>query len=452
MPPKFRIKCLPAYRSLYDPPAATRTVILIGGRGSAKTRTASAFVTYKAIREKKRVAVLRDEKAQIKDSILAEILARYDTANETGILNRRFRRLETGIQDRLTKKMLIFPKGFRASQKDKRANMKGLQGIDIALLEEIEDLRDPEKYDTLSDGIREQDSIIVLVLNTPDIQHWIVKRFFTTQFVEDGYFQLVPKKIPGVHVIFTTYQDNPHLPEQVRTQYEAYNDPNSATYNPHHYKTAIKGWASAGRKGQVHKKIRPITLEEYLALPYPEIFGQDFGTSRPAGTVGVKVYKNTSWCREINYLPKDKLALAKMYLSLGIGPRDKIVADNADKEAIDKLLVGFSINELSEEDYRVYPKLNQGFNMIRSQKGKDSVRATIDLMDGKDLFAVQESKNLWIEIQNRIYNQNKSGEYTNDPAPGFDHLMDPWGYVLVDTFSTEYGRSQTSKLLSGLLR
>ena len=48
-------------------------VVNIGGRGGGKSYEGSKFVTIKAITEKKRVVVLRDEKTSISDSILNEI-------------------------------------------------------------------------------------------------------------------------------------------------------------------------------------------------------------------------------------------------------------------------------------------------------------------------------------------------------------------------------------------
>lgn len=449
---QVRVKLLPPYKIMADPPPGTRIIILIGGRGSAKTRSASAVITFSATIRKKRCAVLRDEKASIEESILAEILSRFDEADDQRLLSRFYKRLKNGIQSRSTKKMMVFTKGFKASQKSKTANMKSIADVDIAAIEEMEDLRDPSKFDTFADGIRKEGALIIMILNTPDIDHWIIKRYFNTEFVEDGYFKIVPKQLPGVIQIFTTYKDNPHLPQFKVDEYEAYNDPNSPTYNPHHYKTAIKGLASAGRKGQIHKKIRPIKLADYFELPFPELYGQDFGTSAPAGTIGCKIYKNTSWCRQLNYLPRSTLSLAKLYIGLGFTINDRIVADNADQEAIKKLRKGYSIEELSEEDYKNFPALVRGFNMIDSKKGPDSVKYGIDLMDGLSLFAVEESFDLWAEIQNRIYFQNKSGEYTNDPAPGFDHLIDPWMYCLVEMFGKERGKKNGLKGKTGYFR
>jgi phage terminase large subunit len=169
-----------------------------------------------------------------------------------------------------------------------------------------------------------------------------------------------------------------------------------------------------------------------MALPFKEFYGQDFGTAAPAGLVGVKFDSNNCYCREINYLPMNTLEIAKLYCSLKFNATDRIVADNADEKAWRKLRRGFTVDELDKETLKLYPALLSGFNVVPCVKGQDSVRAGIDLMDSMNMFAVRESANLWNEIRNRIYAQDKNGNYTNEPEPGFDHLIDGWMYVVND--------------------
>lgn len=445
------VKRLPQYDILYNLPAGTETVVLIGGRGGTKTYGASLFIAFSATMKQKRCVVLRDEKELIRESILSEILARFDKADgEYKILSKQFDRLDTGIKDKKTGEMIVFTKGFRASATVKKANMKGVSNIDIALVEEAEDIRDVDKFNTFADSIRKSGALIIIILNTPDIQHWIVKRFFNLELVEDGYWKIIPKILPGFICIQTSYKDNPFLPSHIIRNYEGYGSPASHLYNPHYHKTAILGYASSGRKGQVHKKVKSIKLQEYLELPYKELYGQDFGTASPAGLIGCKVFKNTVWCRQISYEPKSTLEIGKMYCLLKFGPADKIVADNADKEAMEKLTKGWSAKELSPADAKDYPGLSKGFFMVPSKKGPDSILYGIDLMDSLELFAIEESADLWSEIYNRIYAKDKNDNYTNDPEPGWDHLIDPWMYVCVDVYGTERGKK--TKLQTGYFR
>jgi phage terminase large subunit len=434
----------PEFNILYDLPPGTNTVCCIGGRGGKKTYEVSKWGAYSATILRKRIVVLRDEKELIKESILNEIWERYETANKSGALDAHFVKNDTELRDRKTGKTLIYTKGFRASSNAKGANLKGPSDIDIAIIEELEDIRDPEKFNTFVDGLRKEGCIIVFMLNTPDIQHFIIKRYFNLHQVEDGYYRLEPKVLPGFVCIQTSFENNQFLPQHIIDNYNGYGDPNHHLYNKHYFMTAIKGYASAGRKGQIHTKIKPIKLSEYMALPFKETYGQDFGTAAPAALVGVKFDGNRSWCRLINYLPMNVKSLGVLYCQLGFGNNDKIVADYADKKAIDTLDDGFTEQTCDYETLQQYPRLRQGFFMERCVKGTDSVTNGIDTMDGMELYAVEEHQELWDEILQRIYNQNKSGEYTNEPKPGFDHAMDAWMYVIMDRKKGDYGVTRTN--------
>lgn len=402
-------------------------------RGGAKTYEVSKFATFQATIKKKRVAVLRDERETIRESILNEIFLRYDTANQYGHFNGIYEKNERGIRDLQSGEMFVFTKGFRASTTQKTANLKSISDVDIAIIEEAEDIRDVDKFNTFADSIRKEGSLIIIILNTPDLGHWIVKRYFNTIATEyDGYFKLKPKEIPGFVCIQTSFTDNPYLPAHIVSNYNNYGNPDSHLYNLHYYLTAIKGYASSGRRGQVLRKVKPIKLKDYLALPFKEFYGQDFGTSSPAGLVGVKFDKNNCYCRELNYKPMNTLSIAKLYCELKLSPSDRIIADNADDKSWRKLKRGYSAEELNSDDLIKYPMLLSGFHVVPCVKGPDSITHGLDLMDTMNLFAVEESVNLWEEINNYIYAQDKNGNYTNDPIDEFNHLIDPWRYVVAD--------------------
>jgi phage terminase large subunit len=431
---------------LWNLPEGTRTVVLIGGRGGAKTHGVSDFAAYQAAVNRKRCVVLRDEKSKIKGSILNEILLRYDDIP----FNTNTERQETGLKyDKVQPNGakvgydIVFTMGFRASENAKTATMKGISDIDIAIIEEAEDIRDVDKYNQFTDGLRKEGCLVIIILNTPDIGHWILKRFFdcnvpvATPAGEDakdydGYFEVTPKKIDGFVCIQTSYEQNPKLPAAKVAEYRAYGDKSSHLYNLHHYLIAIKGYASTGRKGQILRKVKPISLADYMDLPFKEFYGQDFGTASPAGMVGVKFDKNNCYCREMNYLPMSPIAIGRKYCTLNLGPRDKIICDSADKDTCDKLEYGWAAKDLSDEDRRLYPQLVKGFFIARCNKGDGSIRAGIGIMDGLNLFAVSESTNLWEEIRNYVYDTDKNMNPTNDPIDSWNHLIDPWRYVIED--------------------
>lgn len=437
------------FKALYHPPEGTELIICIGGRGGMKTYNVSKFAAVDATIRGRRVAVLRDEKEAIRESILNEIFARYDSANKYGHFDGVFEKLETGIRNKHTGSMCVFTKGFRASSNEKRSNLKGVSDTDTAIVEEAEDIRSFEKFNTFRDSIRTKERLIIVILNTPDIQHWIVKRYFNLEVVEsvvlpngettkvDGYWKLVPKTIPGFHCIQTSFDDNEHLPAGVIRDYNAYGDPGSATYDLHYYLTAILGLASSGRKGQIIKKAKPISARDYYNLELKEITGLDFGTSSPAGIAGVKMDGDNLYAITKNYLPLPSIEIGKLFCQWQYTANDLIIADSADPIAIGKLRRGWPASELNSETQAQFPGLMRGFNVRGAVKGTGSLEAGLSMLTGMNLYFVDDAPidpklgltPIWHEVFNYIYAVNKEGEYTNIPIDDFNHIIDPIRYV-----------------------
>lgn len=422
------------FEKLHNLPAGTNLVILIGGRGGMKSYECSKYIAKTSTIDARRCAILRDEQSKIKNSILNEIYLRYDEANKYGHLNNYFEKQENSIKDRKTRREVVFTMGFRASSNINTAGLKSVSDVDTAVIEEAEDIRDVYKFNAFSDGIRKEGYLIIIVLNTPDINHWIVKRYFNAIAVKghDGYFELIPKGIEGFVCIQTSYQDNPHLPKTKVTEYENYGNPNSHTYDLHYYLTAIKGYASSGRKGQILTKVKPIKLADYMALPFPEVYGQDYGTGSHAPLGGFKFNGNNSYIRGIDYDPKDTLAIGKLYARVGFGKNHKVISDSAEPETIKKLQDGWKHSELEPADYDMYPQLLKGFYIVPAIKGPGSVETSIGILTGMNLFAVEESTDVWEEINNWIYDVDKNNNPTDKPKKGYDHYMACWRYVATD--------------------
>ncbi|MBK8146598.1 MAG: hypothetical protein IPK62_17225 [Bacteroidetes bacterium] len=149
---------------------------------------------------------MRDEKTSIRDSILNEIKNRYNEINDKagGYLDKFFEFNNHELKELINGNKLIFTKGFRASSNQKTANLKSISDIDIAIIEEFEDITDEMAFNRFTDGIRNKESLIFINSNIPDMNHWFVKRYFNlSQTDYDGYFELVPKDIPGVVFIIS---------------------------------------------------------------------------------------------------------------------------------------------------------------------------------------------------------------------------------------------------------
>jgi phage terminase large subunit len=441
------VRAHPKFQILYNLPIDTNVVICIGGRGGAKTYEVSKWVAFESTIKQRRCVVLRDEKELIRESILNEVLTRYDTANKDGMLDYDYERLDVGIRQRKTREMVVFTKGFRASDSQKSANMKSISNVDIAVVEEAEDIRDVDKFNTFADSIRNQGSIIVIILNTPDINHWVIKRYFNLELVEDGYWKIVPKDLKGFVCIQTSFEDNPYLPDHIVANYNGYGDPSHHLFNKHYYLTAIKGYASSGRKGQILTKVGRIKLADYLNLPYKEVYAQDFGPASPAATLGGKWHGNKLYFRGLNYKGLNTLQIALKYIEWGFTAQDEIVADPADRNACNLLSDGFTNDDAPLNMLQQYPQLRQGFNVFRAPKGHDSISNDIDMLDSIELIAVEdgeEAENIWNEIRNWVYAQDKWGNYTNEAIDNWNHYMDCLRYLVQHRNRGDYGISRTN--------
>jgi hypothetical protein len=256
----------PFYNSNWD------IAVLIGGRGSGKTWNAGNFACLKTFEDLNyRTLVLRDVGSSINQSILQNIKSRFTEIDIQ--LNNTYKNFII-VQENQVKnhngEVLVLTKGFRTSRVEQQTDLKGFEDIDLAIIEEAEDIRDEERVNTLLDTLRKKGHKVILILNTPDLEHWIIKRFFDFEKTEtDGFFKLIPKQIKGVCQVITSYKNNKHLPKKTVEKYSSYNNPDSYNYNPEYYKRAILGLATE-RRNVLRKfdinKIKNLPLKDPIRI------------------------------------------------------------------------------------------------------------------------------------------------------------------------------------------
>lgn len=437
---KVNVSVNEPYKPLYQLPPETEIVFLMGGRGSGKTYEASKFTVFSAVVKGKRIQVLRDERSTVKESILNDILIHFDKTNANGVLDALgFARLENGIKNEKTGEMVVFTKGFRASTSDKKTNLKGVSNLDIGIIEEGEDVRDSSKFDTFHDSVRKDGSFLIFIMNTPDIHHFMVRRYYTSVAIteedephltaeeRDGYFKLVPKNIKGFVSIQTTYKDNPHLPAKTVERYKAYGDPESHLYNLHHYLTAIQGYSTTGLKGQIFKRYEIITDEEYAALDYEEVYGMDFGTSSPTAIIGIKIRKNNIYIRELAYAPMSLRDMAFKLNDLGMTGDTLIIADCAAADMIRNLRFGLA-SQMTESEWEQYPEAAGGFRNMRPSPDK-SIKAGLETLLGMRMHVTRSSENVLHELSMYVWATDRDGKALDKPIDDYNHAIDSIRYV-----------------------
>lgn len=228
----------------------------------------------------------------------------------------------------------------------------------------------------------------------PDSQFWYELRGLSTR--EDTV------------EIHSTYLDNPFLSEMQIAEIESNkNDENW---------WRVYGLGQTGHsEAIVYKKWDIVQgIPSYARLVG---YGLDFGyMNDPTAIVGVYYADGELYADERCYMPgmtNDKIAKE---LRTCTGP---IVADSAEMK---------SIQEIKNEGIR---------NIEPAEKGPDSIRNGIDILNRYVMHITSHSTNLIFEIRNYKYKENRmTGEITNEPVDKNNHLLDALRYVAMNKLRT----------------
>lgn len=252
------------YKSLFRPPKVRYKVIL-GGRGSAKSFSVSAALLRRSYDDKYNILFTRWTMDSAHDSVIPEF---KDKMERMGVAS-HFKEWKTSVQNLMTGAKVLF-RGLKQGSKNQVAKMKSLFGIKIWVLDEAQELEDEETFDTVDNSIREADADceVWLVANTPDADHWIIRRFFTEKGVEVGFNGIHD----GVEYIHTTYLDNlEHLDQGFIDKAER-----TKVTDPDKYDNVFLGKVRIRKAGLIYPRWERIAPEAY-PINLDQWYGNDWG-------------------------------------------------------------------------------------------------------------------------------------------------------------------------------
>jgi len=380
----------------------------MGGRASGRSYSASQFALLNLLSSKYyRCAIMRYILGDIRNSIFQEIKDRIEEneLEETIKIKENNLTFECGQNK-------INGIGFRKSSGDQKSKLKSLASYNSIIIEEADEVSEDD-FMQLDDSIRtvKSDIKIILLLNPPDRNHWIIKRWFNLIDTDiDGFYNAELKTTSkDTTFLFGTYKENIlNLNKKTVDNYEAYKRTNSD-----HYYNMIKGMVSEGERGRIFKKWEVVTNNDFNELPYPSFFGMDFGFSNdPTSLVEIKKHNENIWVKELIYeTGLTNQALSVRMERLGICKDSEIYADSAEPKSIEELN-------------------NEGWNIRPALKGQDSIRSGIDYLSSKVVKYTEESINISKEIQNYKWALDKNKEPTNKPIDEYNHAMDAIRYAV----------------------
>ncbi len=393
------------YEPLFQHERRIRYAILMGGRGAGRSTVASQLANAKLIApEYFRCAIMRYVLGDIRNSIYREIT---DRAEENGVID------ELGINDGTMTieygNNSINAVGFRKSSSDQKAKLKSLANYNCVIIEEADETPEAD-FMQLDDSLRTMkgDVLIILLLNPPPKTHWIIQRWFDLIDSEQAGFY-IPKLKAGVDDVLFIHTDY-RVNEVNIAPHSIQNYENYKLFKPDHYWNMIRGLVPEVVRGKIYKDwqiIDEIPFEAKLVRDW-----LDFGFTVDPTSYG-RIYElNGGYILDEVVYQTD----LKNYQIASIITAQKeqtlVIADSSEPKSIEEVKLG-------------------GVTLILpAEKGPDSVRSGIDIVQSQKISITRRSVNTIKEYDNYAWYEDKDGTRLNEPKPGFDHSMDGIRYAI----------------------
>lgn len=386
-----------------------RYIDLWGGRGRGgshfATQLALLYITSPAYF---RGYFVRRTKTDIRDSLFKDFKDRVEESEGVTLddfyINEQAMHvvyLPTGNE--------IISKGVVGEGK-RTAKMKSLAGATHVFIEEADELTEDEfnQLDLSLRSTKTRSLRVVRIFNPPFYRHWIWRDYVLNDSEVPGYFTATVRPDADVCSVFGTYKTNiANINDSSIALFESFKE-----QNEEYYYTVIKGLISEGARGRIYKGWKGISLEEYNQLPYPEIYGLDFGYSEdPVALVGVKMHNKKLWFRKLIYqVGLTNGLLAEKMTALGIDYHSDIIADCAEPKSIGELrLLGFG-------------------RVLSCVKGPDSINYGINQLKGDEVHFVHD-KDIEMEYAEYKWHIGSDKVPTNVPIDKHNHIMDALRYA-----------------------
>ena len=377
----------------------------MGGRGAGRSTVASQLAnSLLASDQYFRCAIMRYVLGDIRNSIFREI---KDRAEENETIDKL--QINESLMSIAYGSNTINAVGFKKSSGDQKAKLKSLANYNYIIIEEADEIPEDD-FVQLDDSLRtlKGDIKIILLLNPPPKDHWIIQKWFDLTKVDDadGFYTptLKPEHEKDTTFINTNYKDNErNLDRQSVINYENYKNT-----KPRHYNNMIRGLVPETATGKIYtnwKMIESVPPEARL-----DKYGLDFGYTNDVTAIDA-IYKwNNSYvidevCHQVGMKNKQ---IADILLNL---EEALVIADSSEPKSIDEIA-----------DY--------GVKIVGSVKGQGSVNQGIQFVQDQQIFVTRRSKHVWEEYANYIWLVDKDGNVLNIPRDLWNHHMDDIRYAI----------------------
>ena len=448
------IRLIGKYSPLAD--GKTRYTIITGGRGSGKSFAVSTSLIKETYKDGNTILFTRFTLVNAETSIIPEFIDKIQRLN----LESDFIQKGNDIINKITGGRILF-RGIKTSVGINTAALKSIPNLKMWVNDESEELVDEVLFDTIDLSIRANDSDckVWLVLNPPDINHFVYRKFFQQNGVEDVW-NGVSGDITYIH---TTYLDNQYLPDEYRALAEKCKEVDYEKYN-----NIWLGHFSKLSEGRIYKNWKEIPESDYPA-DLPCWYGVDWGFSNDPAAVVRICFDASTYTVYLHQVLYEKglltAAIAQAIKDDMLNRRRTLYHTStidvmAENGAI--TINGYEVDRLSSFDPKVLPQgvsdeVAKELNNIYTYVGEvycdparpEQIRETkivhglmaagavnkdktgrIEYVKYFNVCYTKSSKDLHNEYVNYRWKQSKTDKarYINEAEDGNDHAMDAINY------------------------
>lgn len=367
------------FRRLFDDD--WREAAIYGGRFSLKSHTVARYLLIKARQKKTRVACFREFQNSIAESshqLLADIIKQYDLTD--------FDVTNNAIINKINGSDFLF-KGLYLNEQ----SIKSIEGIDLAWVEEAQTVS-AQSIEVLTPTVRNPNSKIIYTYNRlmeddPIHVRLVVEGRPNTLIINVNYDIAIKHGMMPDVVLQEVLDDKAKRPGLYRHKWLG--EPNNLEQK------IYKDWA---------------IIEE---VPHEARFERhwlDFGYTNDPTAIGDLFYYNGGYILDEQTYQKGLSNKQIADILHNLNPA-LTIADSAEPKSIDEI--------------RAY-----GVNIQPAEKGKDSVRQGIQVVQDQRISMTKRSINIIKEYKNYMFKTDKNGQVLNEPEKVWDHHMDGLRYAL----------------------
>jgi len=432
------IEVQPAYEPLYENTDKFIT-LLTGGRGSAKSFNVSTFLERLSFEEGHLILFSRFTMTSAELSVVPEFKEKIELDNTADF----FTVNKTEIVNKFSKSEILF-RGIKTSSGKQTAKLKSIQGLTTFVCDEAEEWTDERDFEKLMLSIRKKgiQLRVIIVMNPPDINHFIYKRYIekTHKIIEIDGVDVQISTHPNVLHIHTSYFDNiVNLNETFLKETDDIKQKSldqckkpDGSIDKHKFNNSKYAHTVIGRWAELAEGVIFTSYEIVNEIPdwvQKRGLGMDFGfTNDPTAIIDCGLYDQDLYLDELCYkthmLTKDIVKVLKQH-------PNRVISESADPRLITEIR-------------------NSGVSIKAVEKFAGSVKAGVDKMLELNLKITKRSHNLLGEVRSYTWAKDKDDNYTNEPVDEDNHAIDASRYWVLENVLGKNKPKKTRQVARGV--